>query len=74
MNEIKTKYNPALEISFAPSSDLVIQSFSANTKMFSILDFIEYIGVVRNKLPIIRQEVEMCNPKPRGFVMSKTSD
>lgn len=74
MNELKKRYNPGLEISYAPSSDLVIQNLSTNTKMFSILDFTEYIGVVRNKLPIKRQEVELGNPEPLGFVMSKTSD
>lgn len=74
IEEIKTKYFPALPVTYASSSESVIKNLSTNTKLFSILDFTEYIGVVRKKIPVKRQDVELGNPEPLGFIMSKQTD
>lgn len=74
IEEIKTKYFPALPVTYASSSESVIKNLSTNAKLFSILDFTEYIGVVRKKIPVKRQDVELGNPEPLGFIMSKQTD
>ncbi|MBT1700001.1 transporter substrate-binding domain-containing protein [Fulvivirgaceae bacterium PWU4] len=74
IEEIKKQYYPQLTVTYAPSSESVIKNLSANQRVFSILDFTEYIGVVRKKIPVKRQEVELGNPEQLGFIMSKQSD
>jgi ABC-type amino acid transport substrate-binding protein len=74
IEEIKKKYYPALQVTYAASSESVIKNLSNNPKLFSILDFTEYIGVVRKKIPVKRQDVELGNPEPLGFIMSKQTD
>jgi ABC-type amino acid transport substrate-binding protein len=74
IDQIKKQYFPGLQVTYAPSSESVIKNLSSNTKLFSILDFTEYIGVVRKKIPVKRQEVELGNPEPLGFIMSKQTD
>jgi hypothetical protein len=74
MDEIKKEYFPTLQISYAKSSESVIKNLSTNPKLFSILDFTEYIGVVRKKIPVKRQDVELGNPEPLGFIMAKQTD
>lgn len=74
MEDIKKQYFPSLQVTYATSSESVIKNLSTNTKLFSILDFTEYIGVVRKKIPVKRQDVELGNPEPLGFIMSKQTD
>jgi ABC-type amino acid transport substrate-binding protein len=74
IEQMKKEYFPTLKITYAPSSESVIKNLSTDTKLFSILDFTEYIGVVRKKIPVKRQEVELGNPEALGFIMSKQSD
>jgi hypothetical protein len=74
IEEIKKQYFPSLQVTYATSSESVIKNLSTNTKLFSILDFTEYIGVVRKKIPVKRQDVELGNPEPLGFIMSKQTD
>jgi hypothetical protein len=74
IEEIKKQYFPSLPVTYATSSESVIKNLSTNTKLFSILDFTEYIGVVRKKIPVKRQDVELGNPEPLGFIMSKQTD
>lgn len=74
IEEIKKQYFPSLQVTYAASSESVIKNLSTNPKLFSILDFTEYIGVVRKKIPVKRQDVELGNPEPLGFIMSKQTD
>jgi ABC-type amino acid transport substrate-binding protein len=74
IEEIKKQYYPTLQVTYAPSSETVIKNLSTNQKLFSILDFTEYIGVVRKKIPVKRQEVELGNPEELGFIMAKQND
>jgi ABC-type amino acid transport substrate-binding protein len=74
IEEIKKKYYPSLQVTYATSSESVIKNLSTDPKLFSILDFTEYIGVVRKKIPVKRQDVELGNPEPLGFIMAKQTD
>lgn len=74
IEDIKKQYFQSLQVTYAASSESVIKNLSTNTKLFSILDFTEYIGVVRKKIPVKRQDVELGNPEPLGFIMSKQTD
>lgn len=74
IDEIRKQYFPSLQVTYAASSESVIKNLSTNAKLFSILDFTEYIGVVRKKIPVKRQDVELGNPEPLGFIMSKQTD
>lgn len=74
LDNIKKEYYPGLKVSYAPSGEEIVKNLSADPKLFSILDFTEYIGVVRKKLPVKRQEVDMGVSDPLGFIMSKQSD
>jgi ABC-type amino acid transport substrate-binding protein len=74
MEKIKKDYYPDLKITYAPSSESIIKNLKVNTRMFSILDFTEYVGIIRRKLPVKRQEVELGDAEPLGFIMSKQSD
>lgn len=71
---LKKQYYPELNITYAPSSETVIKNLTANPKIFSILDFTEYVGVVRKKLPIKRQDVDLGNAEELGFIMARQSD
>ena len=74
IENIRKKYHPELKVTYVSSSESVIRNLSGNPKVFSILDFTEYVGVVRKNLPIKRQEVDLGNSEELGFVMSKQSD
>lgn len=74
VEKIKKEYYPGLKVRYATSSESVIKNLTSQEKIFSILDFTEYVGVVRKKLPIKRQEVELGNAEQLGFIMSKQTD
>lgn len=74
IEKIKKDYYPGLKVEYATSSESVIRNLMANPKMFSVLDFTEYVGVVRRKLPIKRQEVDLGSAEHLGFIMSRNSD
>jgi ABC-type amino acid transport substrate-binding protein len=74
MEKIKKEHYPNLKIESVASGDIIIKNLSENPKLFSIIDFTEYIGVIRRKLPVKRQEVEIGALEALGFVMSKQSD
>lgn len=72
--EIKKEFLPSLTIRKVGSSDVVLKNLSANPRLFSILDFTEYISVVRRKLPIKRHDIDLGGEEDLGFVMSRQSD
>ena len=72
--DIKKTYSPSLVIKKVGSSETVLKDLAANQKVFSILDFTEYVSVVRRQLPIKRHDVDLGGAQDLGFVMSKDSD
>ncbi len=65
---------PSLEYSTGPSGAEILKEISANPKLFTILDFTEYVDATRNKLPIKRQNVKVGELQELAFVMSKQTD
>jgi hypothetical protein len=74
IQEIKKKYMPSLEYSTGPSGSEILKEISANPKLFTILDFTEYVDATRNKLPIKRQNVKVGELQELAFAMSKQTD
>lgn len=71
---IKKKYYPELVIEHVPAGEVIIKNLSTDTKLFSVIDFTEYIGVIRKKIPVKKQDVKLGDSEPLGFIMSKQSD
>jgi ABC-type amino acid transport substrate-binding protein len=72
--DLKRKHLPALLIKQVGSSDVVLNDLATNNKLFSVLDFTEYVSVVRRQLPIKRHELSLGEPQDLGFIMSLNSD
>jgi ABC-type amino acid transport substrate-binding protein len=71
---IKKKYYPELVIEYVPEGDVIIKNLASDTKLFSVIDFTEYIGVIRKKIPVKKQDVDLGEAEPLGFIMSKQTD
>ncbi|MFD1002364.1 substrate-binding periplasmic protein [Ohtaekwangia kribbensis] len=74
VDKIKKQYYPTLNVVYATSSESVIKHLTSNAKVFSILDFTEYVGVVRKKLPVKRHDIDLGNAEELGFIMAKQTD
>ena len=74
IDKIKKQYYPSLNVVYAASSESVIKHLTSNPKVFSILDFTEYVGVVRKKLPVKRHDIDLGNAEELGFIMAKQTD
>lgn len=74
MEKIKSEYMPNLKIGYESNGNDVIKKLLANPKIFTILDFSDYIEATRKNLPIKRQNVNFGEPEAVGFIMSKQSD
>jgi ABC-type amino acid transport substrate-binding protein len=74
IEKIKADFFPDLKIESLPSSDAIIKNLSTNKQLFSIIDFTEFIGIVKNRIPVKKHEVEIGTPETLGFIMSKQSD
>lgn len=74
MEKIKKDHFPDLQIEYIPAGDVIIKNLSANKQLFSIIDFTEFIGVVKNRIPVKKHDVVIGAPEPLGFVMSRRSD
>lgn len=72
--EIKKSYIPDLQIKQVGSSEIVLKDLAVNEKLFSVLDFTEYVSVVRKHLPIKRHDIDLGNAQDLGFIMPKQSD
>ena len=75
MQGIKKDHFPSLIIEKAPSSAAILKDVAVNPKLFTILDFTEYIFAVKEKMSVKRHNVEIPAPRDKlGFVMQKGSD
>jgi hypothetical protein len=74
MEKIKKEYFPDLQIENVATGDAIIKNLSANKQLFSIIDFTEFIAVVKNRIPVKKHEVEIGTPETLGFIMSKQTD
>jgi ABC-type amino acid transport substrate-binding protein len=74
IEKIKKAYHPTLKVTYVPSAENIVKNLSTNAKIFSVLDFTEYIGVVKRRLPVKRQDIEFENSEAVAFIMSRHSD
>jgi ABC-type amino acid transport substrate-binding protein len=74
VKDIKKKYYPDLGIETAASTRLILEDIVKNKNMFTIIDFAEYVGATRNKLSVVRQNVQLDLVDKMGFIMSLKSD
>ncbi|WP_276373778.1 transporter substrate-binding domain-containing protein [Chryseolinea sp. H1M3-3] len=74
VEKIKTDYMPALTIAQEVSGPAIIKNLMNNPKLFTIIDFTEFVDVVYKKLPIKRQMVDVGVVEELGFIMSKQTD
>lgn len=74
VENIKKEYFADLKIDYVPSGDLIIKNLSTDAKIFSVIDFTEYIGVIRKKIPVKKHDVSLGKPEALGFIMCKNSD
>ena len=74
VESIKKENFPDLRIEYVPSGEIIIKNLSTNPNLFSIIDFTEYIGVIRKQAPVKKHEVSFSKQESLGFIMSKQSD
>jgi ABC-type amino acid transport substrate-binding protein len=72
--KIKNDYWPDLSISSGISGPEIFKKMSVNPKLFTILDFTEFVDANRKKLPLKKQAIEFGKPEELAFVMAKQSD
>lgn len=57
-----------------PTGPEILKKISTNPKLFTILDFTEFVDATRKNLPVKRQNVSFGDAEELAFVMSKQSD
>ncbi len=74
VEKIKADYMPALKITTEENGPEIIKNLAGNEKVFTIIDFTEFVEVVHRKLPIKRQMIDVGAVEELGFIMSKQTD
>jgi hypothetical protein len=74
VEKLKSEYMPGLKITQETSGPAIIKNLVTNPKIFTIIDFTEFVDVVHKKLPIKRQMVDVGVVEELGFIMSKQTD
>jgi hypothetical protein len=74
VEKIKAEHMPTLKITQEVSGPIILNNLIKNPKIFTVIDFTEFIDVVHRKLPIKRQMVDVGVVEELGFVMSRQTD
>jgi len=74
INKIKKENWPSLNITYGPSGQEIIKKIATNPKLFTIVDFTEFVDANRRRLPVKKQNLEFGDPEQLAFIMSKQSD
>ena len=74
INKIKKDNWPTLSISYGTSGQEILKKIGTNPKLFTILDFTEFVDANRRRLPVKKQNLEFGDPEQLAFIMSKQSD
>ncbi len=74
VEKLKKDYLPGLKVTYGPSGSEILKKVTANPKLFTILDFTEYIDATRKNLPVKKQNVDFGAAEELAFIMSKQSD
>jgi Bacterial extracellular solute-binding proteins, family 3 len=74
INKIKKENWPNLTITWGPSGQEILKKINSNPKLFTILDFTEFVDANRKRLPVKKQNVDFGEPEQLAFAMSKSND
>jgi membrane-bound lytic murein transglycosylase MltF len=74
MDRVKKEYMPKLKIATGSSGGEILKKIGTNPKLFTILDFTEYIDATRKNLPVKRQNIDFGATDDLAFIMHKQSD
>jgi hypothetical protein len=74
MEQLKSNHMPSLNISYGPSGPEILKEIGTNPKLFTILDFTEYVDATRSHLPVKKQNVKIGAPQEIAFGMAKQTD
>ncbi|MFZ6002063.1 MAG: substrate-binding periplasmic protein [Bacteroidota bacterium] len=74
IEKIKKENWPGLKISIGPSGPEILKKMESNPKLFTILDFTEYIDATRKGLPVKKQNLDFGAAEELGFIMNKQTD
>lgn len=74
IERIKKEQLPTLKINYGSSGGEILKKVSANPKLFTILDFTEYIDATRKNLPVKKQNIDFGAAEELAFIMAKDSD
>ena len=74
LEKLKKEQLPGLKVTYGPSGPEILKKISTNPKLFTILDFTEYIDATRKNLPVKKQNIDFGAAEELAFVMSKQSD
>jgi ABC-type amino acid transport substrate-binding protein len=74
INKIKKEFMPSLSITYGSNGSEILKKVGNNPKLFTILDFTEFVDAQRKNLPVRRQNINFGEAEELAFVMSKQSD
>jgi len=74
MEQLKKTDFPSLAIAYGPSGPEILKEIASNPKLFTILDFTEYVDATRRQVPIKRQNVAIGAPQDLAFAMARQND
>jgi len=74
IEQIKKQYAPTLKIEYVQNGPSVLETISTNPKIFTILDFTEYVDAARKNLPIRKQNLDLGEIEDLAYIMAKQSD
>lgn len=74
MEQIKNQHMRSLKIEYGTSGPEILKEIESNPKLFTILDFTEYVEATRNHLTIKKQNIKIGAPQEFAFAMSKKTD
>jgi ABC-type amino acid transport substrate-binding protein len=74
IEKIKKDYMPALPIAYGSNGGDILKRISTNPKLFTILEFVEFVDAQRKNLPVKSQNVNFGEAEQLAFIMAKESD
>lgn len=74
INKIKKENWPNLNITWGPSGQEILKKVVTNPKLFTILDFTEFVDANRKRMPVKKQNVDFGDPEQLAFAMAKQND
>lgn len=74
MDRVKKEFMPKLKIVTNSSGGEILKKIGTNPKLFTILDFTEYIDATRKNLPVKRQNIDFGAADDLAFIMHTQSD